>query len=648
MLTLVFELSSIGEHISAWREFKLCEELLEQERNKDGKTYSMVQEALIHVLLSTKVHLLLRSDCPVEARQVVQDLQMVKDMSVEGLAALQGLKAWFFHHYRGEGARLALQCARQALALIPNSPLWMILTSQSLRRVRKLQSSLEEVSSEEVELLEGAVEQERSPRHLLLLAQAYREAGECKFQKHRNDQDFYHSQTFHEISEIQQKSFDLYKEAISLRPDSEVVNRLCGYGLLKLPAFKSDYRLAEYCLQRALEQDPRNSTTIHALGLHYYKSLMDYEKAALYCEKAGKLGNFPASLDMLRMKRLVYGSNYDPVFDFQKLLHQYGDDHMKRHEILCQMGSYYLFFERNLEKALKYFETLVKENAELSIMTSHKCTFLNMACKINMFQFIVNEGLHLLQENKERVLGTEEKNIQDLQKFLDDLKLTKPELFEVPINVNLIDDLHKVSDEIKQTYARKKERRHSTKEKWRESVSEWGSSLDSNAQQTSLRRQSDGNLNFRRRSSGNVEVFQNRSSKKPNRANNKQSIEISTFEGIIKQRSGSRELDDSNIALNSNIFRHGSSEAKIDLGPNLALKSLHQRKKSFVTESLRVFSQDEAQKPHESVKMDEFGWSNESQNRTPRGGSGRPYYKRYLSWSGSTVQYNQTNWRIKD
>lgn len=81
------------------------------------------------------------------------------------------------------------------------------------------------------------------------------------------------------------------------------------------------------------------------------------------------MGNFPASLDMLRMKRLVYGNNYDPVFDFKKLLQQYGDDPTKRHEVLCQMGSYYLFFERDLNKALKYFRTLMKENAEQSIMT---------------------------------------------------------------------------------------------------------------------------------------------------------------------------------------------------------------------------------------------------------------------------------------
>ncbi|XP_046668782.1 uncharacterized protein LOC124359794 [Homalodisca vitripennis] len=652
IMTLVYEFSCQGEEGKACEQLTLCGQLIEDEKDKDVATYNKLRTALIHTVQATRAHLLSHAGKMSEAKQIADSIQPVSSLPKNDQAAIQAVKARFFYLYRNQGTRLAVQCAKMALTLAPDEPLWQVLTAESVRRLRKFLPSTDQVSEEEVLLLESAVSKQRNARHLVLLAQAHRESADAMFKQHRSDPDLFHSQVFLDISDMQAKAFELYKEALSLRPDDEVVNRLCGYGLLKLPAFKSDYRLAEHCLQRALELSPNNPTTIHSLGLYYYKGLMEYEKAALFCEKAGKLGNFPASLDMLRMKHLVYGANYDPKFDFRKLLQQYGDDETKRHEVLCQMGSYFLFFERNLVKALKYFKILIKEEAELTIMTSHKCTFLNMARKINLFQCIVNEGTLLLQgeieANKE-----EENSLNDVKTFLDELKISNPELFDHPVNKNLVDDLHKVSDDIKQTYLRKKERRDSLKEKRRNS-SRRGSLEDNFAV---IRRHSEGGANFRRRSSGNInDNLMARRSRNPNNLSYKQKkLEKLTSSNLSESEKSSniqkkQEFHKSHgyyrDAIISN-FRHRSSGASSDVSEGHRSPNSPKHKQHFF--ETRQISEPISESSRETWKKsrDRLG-SDAIQSNGYQTGNNWSQSKRHQSWNSSSEKPINENWRRKD
>uniref|UniRef100_A0A1B6LFU1 Uncharacterized protein n=1 Tax=Graphocephala atropunctata TaxID=36148 RepID=A0A1B6LFU1_9HEMI len=644
MLTLVYEFSCQGEEEKAWEQLTLCDQLIEEERDKDVVTFDKLKAALSHTVQATRTHLLLHAGKVAEAKQIADSIQPVVSLTNNDQAAVQAVKARFYYLYRNEGTRLAVQCAKLALTLAPDEPLWQVLTAEAVRRLRKFLPSTDQVSEEEVSLLEHAAGKQRNARHLVLLAQAYRESADATFKQHRSDPDLFHSQIFLDISDMQAKAFKLYQEALSLRPDDEVVNRLCGYGLLKLPAFKSDYRLAENCLLRALELSPNNPTTIHSLGLYYYKGLMEYEKAALFCEKAGKLGNFPASLDMLRMKRLVYGVNYDPVFDFRKLLQQYGDDQTKRHEVLCQMGSYFLLFERNVIKAFKYFKILIKEEAELTIMMNHKCTFLNMARKINLFQYIVNEGTLLLQgeiESRE----AEENSLSDVKTFLDELKVSNPELFDIPVNKDLVDELHRISDDIKQTYLRKKERRDSLKEKRRNS-SRRGSLEDNFA---IIWRQSEGGPNYRRRSSGNVNdnlmgrVFRNNSSNKAKLLENITSpIEAEESSNFQKRQKNPQSQGFYRNTSSSNA-RHRSSGSSSDVSQSHRSPNSPKYKQHFFeNRQVSIHHQESGKNARGRLSSDNI------QSNGYQTGNNQAQSKRHQSWNSSNERPINENWRRKD
>lgn len=66
----MFELSCQEKVIAAWTNLKLCEELIDREKVKDDKTYSRLREALTHVLLATKAHLMFRTGREAEAKLV--------------------------------------------------------------------------------------------------------------------------------------------------------------------------------------------------------------------------------------------------------------------------------------------------------------------------------------------------------------------------------------------------------------------------------------------------------------------------------------------------------------------------------------------------------------------------------------------------
>lgn len=76
-----------------------------------------------------------------------------------------------------------------------------------------------------------------------------------------------------------------------------------------------------------------------------------------------------------------------------------------------------------------------------------------MASKINLYECLFNEGTRLLKENENSSKDEmEENNLEDVQGILDELQAMNPDLSNISLNTNLIDELHKVSDDIKQTY----------------------------------------------------------------------------------------------------------------------------------------------------------------------------------------------------
>lgn len=257
-----------------------------------------------------------------------------------------------------------------------------------------------------------------------------------------------------------------------------------------------------------------------------------------------------------------------------------------------------------------------------------------MASKINLYECIFNEGTRLLKENENSSKDEmEENNLEDVQGILDELQAMNPDLSNSSLNTNLIDELHKVSDDINQTYIRKKERRESYKEKQRSR----NSSVDESP--SSSRRQSESGDN-RRRSSGNFSDGSNGwSYKSSNNTYQKQR----SYDGSVSMNSefnqnGSqkkqafRRSNSYQSGLSGRSFRRKNSGGASDMG---RYKSHFPSRK--ISDIKEVFPPGELSHDNNSSKKEMTFERQKSQSKR-------------MSWSGnsSTENIKVENWRSKD
>lgn len=265
-----------------------------------------------------------------------------------------------------------------------------------------------------------------------------------------------------------------------------------------------------------------------------------------------------------------------------------------------------------------------------------------MACKINLFECIVNEGTRFLQEVNERTNDQVDKSdLDDVKSFLDELKATQPVLFENPINPNIIEDLHKVSDDIKQTYMRKKERRESVKEKRRNSSSR---KLSLEERQEPPRRHSEGGTNARFKNTGSVSEWTNH--RNPTGPKHQTRHSAGSFSSIPdtqkvslekncegQKRTSYRSNNPTNTSSNSGVRRRNSG------GNSDMMRGGH-----FVSFK-RQMSEGVPQKIPEIPLQMTGGTSSKSQQEPTRKSDSQ--YPRKVSWSSKIVTETPKyeNWR---
>lgn len=76
---------------------------------------------------------------------------------------------------------------------------------------KKRRQMKEKEPKDEIIYLESAVEKQRDPKHLIYLAQAYREKANFLHKTNSNDFEFFKSNISKEVNALNQKSLDLYR-----------------------------------------------------------------------------------------------------------------------------------------------------------------------------------------------------------------------------------------------------------------------------------------------------------------------------------------------------------------------------------------------------------------------------------------------------
>uniref|UniRef100_A0A1B6FRK7 Uncharacterized protein n=1 Tax=Cuerna arida TaxID=1464854 RepID=A0A1B6FRK7_9HEMI len=457
LMKLVFEYYVRHEDDKAWETMKTIEERLEKEASDNSEDYNKTKLSLGHAVTSTKVHLLAMTGEEEKAQKISQDIIPTSIMSKADQASLNSMKARFFLYSGYEnGESVGVGLMRKAHELEPDNPEWKYLLAKMIRQERRDSPYSMDIPREELILLEDAVSKSRNQKYVVYLAQVYRECGAQGFKQYKNKQGFFNSPLFNSIEEMHAKALTLYKEAYDLQPDSPSMLRRIGYGIMNLPKKFADYNFALKCLLRSLEL-AENIMTLHVLGTFYHRYRHDNVKALEYFEKTAKKGSHAGLSDMVRMKHYL-NPEYNPCEDLETGL-KWEMKKKYRSHLLAQLGAFFLLVRRNVPESIKYFSRIVDEDKDTPHMQTFKSFFLRMYETINLYEYIINEALLLLQKANSPK-GKQDSSLSDdedveyiahigcVEDFVSKLREIFPELMKIEPDPQLVDRLHLTSKEI--------------------------------------------------------------------------------------------------------------------------------------------------------------------------------------------------------
>ncbi|KAJ4431486.1 hypothetical protein ANN_20084 [Periplaneta americana] len=339
-LLICYEYYCKNSYAESLEKQKICEKLSHQKIQKDHMKISFNQQKMPFVMSFplANVTYILQQDAKVKLNSCFK--------------VCKNLQTWIAHS--------AVEHIEKALQLDPQQGEWHFLHGKCLGRIRRIDNYNEIPTKTELKALEKAVEITRNPSYIIFLAQAYREAAFRVFSMQRNtlNDDLKAS-----LDRMNQRSYQLYKDALNLRGDCSHINIRCAQGFFKLPNPFRDIKLAKECCEKALILAPNNAMANHVSGQLQERYCNDIERAKKHYQAAGDQGAYGAFMDLYRLN-YSEDKSYNPISDFELLLKRYKEK-PRQEETVCQMGSYYCFIRNDITTAYRrYWKQVMDDNPD--------------------------------------------------------------------------------------------------------------------------------------------------------------------------------------------------------------------------------------------------------------------------------------------
>lgn len=393
----------------------------------EDEYFANMKTPLQHVMLSCKAHIwkayisklaVPKEQALLKIYEILKIVHPYSEMTESEQAAMYGLKAQAFSEYGYTGYVEALEFVKKAIELDPKESEWYFQTGKLMGRIRRCANWNEIVKKEEIKLLEQAVDLCEKPLYLVFLATSY---VDCVKSICRNIQLDDEMKT--KINDMNIRAKELYMKTIQLKPDCAHLNIRCASGLLKMPRSLIDKNVIKNCIKVALEKAPNNGFVNHVAGMFAERHEHDFDKALHYYKISSDLSVYGAMADYIRVKYMC-DKDYDLIGALENMLECSGSS-PNRHKTLSYIGSYYLFLQRDLFKALHYYSRIMEEDSGSYAISANKPVFLNIRAPINMYEILCTEVYLKLDEN---VLTEKEMSI--VKGFLNKLNQIDPSISE--------------------------------------------------------------------------------------------------------------------------------------------------------------------------------------------------------------------------
>lgn len=350
-----------------------CEKILQElKRNNCNEPLFLAayQPLMFHVILGSKMFLMNKYGLVAEAKQMIGNLLLEKNMTKKQLAALYASKAFVIIEYGGDYFRSALDYALEAKKMDPSIAEWQFLVGLIMGRIRHLEFTNKRPSEEEIISLEKAVQLSGSNiRFKVALAESYSDkAFDIYHQEKLKMKSNAGSMKSDMVNVLNQKCLKIYRQVVSMSSVESHALARCAFGVAKLPWPYKDVSLAKEAIEKALCLTPTSPLVLHYAGIIYDRYFKKLDDAAKFYKKAADLGNYGAAMDFARLnfnKRInsyscnnLRSSTTILIEDLKRFDEEFFEkDH--HFQIIANIAACFFFVQNDVIEAWKYLKEIV-------------------------------------------------------------------------------------------------------------------------------------------------------------------------------------------------------------------------------------------------------------------------------------------------
>lgn len=269
-------------------------------------------------------------------------------------STLKGCKSIAYSMFHEKELDKAIEYAQDTIKMNPNCAIWHFILAKNLRRCRRYRDFNFKPIDEETNHFIKAYELSngRNPYFSIFTAQMFREKGD------------------------KTKALEIYVKLYKSQPkELNLILRL-ALAFIRL----KEFYLANECLKKASEINPKNSMYLHYKGILHEsqkefkvrrklytfflnlfidKKYFFFQKASEFFYEAAKLGNLTAELQYAHVM-IKASSRFDCIKYFKAVIEKYQDRIELVQQLTTHIAMQYFYKKNNVKFALVYFAKAIQ------------------------------------------------------------------------------------------------------------------------------------------------------------------------------------------------------------------------------------------------------------------------------------------------
>ncbi|XP_016658449.1 uncharacterized protein LOC100575167 [Acyrthosiphon pisum] len=391
---------------------------------KFDESNQQYSDAYHHIARATKAYI--ASTLKIDSKKLLIDVKPINNFNEAEKSSICAVKASIFMYYPPNGNDIALELANRACALHSTEPEWIIIWLKVKKRVRHRDEPYKIPGDDEIDAALYLYDTQSKPELLIQAHQTFKETGFINKINYNNKK----SQHFYKLSsDIAKKTIDLVKK--NTNKQNSVLLMHC----LHYPKYLLSQEFIDNIITKLT--NVKNSYVHLTIGRYYLDREKDFVKAKMYLSHANTFGNFPSSLQLIKVECLLQPVHTFPYVQTLNDLYNVYQKPNTRVIILIHILVYYNYCENNPKEMMHYLKLYIDQDIS-DIFKKRQLTFFRPLFNVGRF-LKPNDFLNDLSANVKELINNNKWNEEE-KKIIENTFDRSNKILQLNIQDNNFDD----------------------------------------------------------------------------------------------------------------------------------------------------------------------------------------------------------------